>query len=1048
MRVKLLRISVSFGAVLSAYLVYALVAVRLIEPSVSAAPTSTRTVKDYKAARDLSNQAALALRPYFPEGAWELRKDVKLLGNDRVKLLISDYKSLPDGVMKLDQCTMMFFEEPNPNKEKAQPIILQAPEGALLKFDEDFDYRRGKIGKLIGGQLDGKVTIRRQPSHPGAADDLLIETKNLVLAEDRVVTPEAVNFRFGGSYGSGRELTILLTRQDPVGKQSKTPQISGVRSLTLTREVTVHMVMMSDDAPSGDVFPAGPAAFGQQPQLPPAPAPKAQQPPVKITCQGPFCFDLEHSVATFNEKVDVFRLNASGPSDEMNCELLAIHFVEREDPTKPAAKQPQTKRPANLANLEARWIEARGDPVIIRAPSQGAQVRGQRVEYDLKTGRIVVDGPGTLQGASPRNPSGLYAAQWSHQLRVEPLVGEQLVIVQGGAMVKLTDLGPRAADGSPQTGTLWADEIRAWLITTPTSAVTAAQPAAPAAGPARHETIQTVAVRTPGAAPPPGPRDETRPKRVLAQGAVRVESPQLIGATGQLDAIFVLTPPLAAGAAAGANQTGPGSPAASQSPGNRGRTTRSEQQFRVAGSKMEIHLAVRGQATAVSELFLDGKALLVEAKTAKPEDKPLVVSGDRLEVFKADLPDTKIVVIGKPGKVEARGLSLAGPEIDLERASNLLWIDGPGRMVGPAPGDGSLAAAGAPGKAPPRALPPGAAPPAGADNLDITWTGRMRFDGHTAHFERGVVAHTATWQARTETLDATLQRTIDFAHPPDPNSKAEPATLEQLVCAGGPRGRVEFESRSNDESGQLESIDRMEAPDLALNRTTGGIDAHGPGWVSSVRRGMAAAASSRGLAGTPPAGPQAKPVAARKPTGTGGSDPNALTYLTVHFARSISGNMYKRELTFANQVKCIYGPVPTWETVLDVENPDQAGPDAINLTTDALTVREAPGRLTGERSWLELETQGNTQADGMGITARAHRLTFAEQKSLMVLEGDGTSNASVFRQTTPGGPVSTTTASRILFWPNTSRVEVDNGRFIDLGPMPGSPARRDDNKTT
>ncbi len=69
---------------------------------------------------------------------------------------------------------------------------------------------------------------------------------------------------------------------------------------------------------------------------------------------------------------------------------------------------------------------------------------------------------------------------------------------------------------------------------------------------------------------------------------------------------------------------------------------------------MEIHLAVRGSQTAVSELFLDGKALLAEAKTAKPDDKPLLVTGDRLEVIRADLPDTKIVVFGKPGHVEAR----------------------------------------------------------------------------------------------------------------------------------------------------------------------------------------------------------------------------------------------------------------------------------------------------------------------------------------------------------------------------------------------------------
>ncbi len=527
-------------------------------------------------------------------------------------------------------------------------------------------------------------------------------------------------------------------------------------------------------------------------------------------------------------------------------------------------------------------------------------------------------------------------------------------------------MGARSADGAPQSGTLWADEIRAWL-TSPPPADGAADRAAcrcAAAAPLqpRGGVVQPTTIRKPaGAAAGPalGEREETRPKRVLAQGAVRVESPQLIGATGQLDAIFVPTPPLAAGEA--------GPPAARQArppPNPAQRSARSEQQFRVAGSKMEIHLAVRGSQTAVAELFLDGKALLAEAKTAKPEDKPLLVTGDRLEVFRADMPDTKIVVIGKPGKVEARGLTLAGPEIQ-SRACHQPAVD-----RWPRPHDRACA-----GRSIPRRS--ATASPSAAGGCK---TGRIQAistslgpvgcnsTGIRPTSSETVVARTATWLVRTETLDASLQRTIDFAHPPDPNSKAEPAALEQLVCTGGPRGRVEFENRSTDETG-LSSIDRMEAPDLALNRTTGGIDAHGPGWVSSVRRGAAAAAVARAC----PAVPRRRrnPAADKKPPDQGRSDPNALTYLAVQFARSISGNMYKRELTFANQVKCIYGPVLAWDAKLDVENPDQAGPDAMNLTTDALTVREAPGRLAGERGWLELETKGNTQAEGMGITARA-----------------------------------------------------------------------------
>ena len=100
--------------------------------------------------------------------------------------------------------------------------------------------------------------------------------------------------------------------------------------------------------------------------------------------------------------------------------------------------------------------------------------------------------------------------------------------------------------------------------------------------------------------------------------------------------------------------------------------------------------------------------------------------------------------------------------IDLDKRTNMLWIDGPGRILtGPAIKQ-SLAAQAQP-----------AARPAEQGNLDITWTGKMHFDGHTAHFERTVVARTTTWLVRTETLDASLQRTIDFTAP-TPTAKPSP----------------------------------------------------------------------------------------------------------------------------------------------------------------------------------------------------------------------------------------------------------------------------------
>ena len=112
------------------------------------------------------------------------------------------------------------------------------------------------------------------------------------------------------------------------------------------------------------------------------------------------------------------------------------------------------------------------------------------------------------------------------------------------------------------------------------------------------------------------------------------------------------------------------------------------------------------------------------------------------------------------------------------------------------------------------------------------------------------------------------------------------------------------------------------------------------------------------------------------------------------------------------------------------------------MTCDQLTVRETADRAPAqgdrqERGFLELEALGNTLVEGNGFTARAHRLTFAEKKSLLVLEGDGRSDAQLFRQPLPGGPTSQAAARRILYWQSTNRVEIDDARFFDFGQFTG-----------
>ncbi len=627
---------------LAAYCAYAVTAVPLIEPSaekiegfVGPAPPPPPPRTD-------------VLTPFFPPGSWEL-KNPKILESERAMLLIKDYQNLPDGRVKLHPCTVVFFGNDAPRDElTAPPVILQAPEGAILKFDEPFDLKRAKVGRLIGGSLVGKVTIRRELSRPGAADDLRVTTRDVELTEDRVITPHPVDFHFGPSYGSGREMTILLTRHEKTaegkpGDEKKGIGITGVKSFELLRDVRMHLLLGGKDPQN---------VISAQPDE--APQRRNAEPPVEITCQGPFRFNLDKNIATFHDQVDVLRLNTNGPSDQMNCELLSI-FFERRDPAnaKPKPSRATGKPPSDSpSNLKARLVEARGNPVVVRSPSTGGQARCQRLEYDVKSGRISLQGTGTLHGAMQRNPAQKYQAQWSKELRYEPQSSlpeagsrqpAQMVSLVGGAHVRISDIGSRGPGGVAKPAALAAEEIHAWLD--PSSS---------------GDPAQSAQAQSPGVGIGRQGGGDLRPKRLLAQGSVRLDSVPLSGATGRLEAFFTAAP-VTAGA-----PNPPGTAGPNQRKAQGQRNSGAQQQFRFAGGQVQVRFTVRGDQTELTDVLMQGNAELRESKTAKPDEKPLLATGDRLQLAGGDGPDSQVTVAGRPAYVEARGMTLSGTNIQLD----------------------------------------------------------------------------------------------------------------------------------------------------------------------------------------------------------------------------------------------------------------------------------------------------------------------------------------------------------------------------------------------
>ena len=60
----------------------------------------------------------------------------------------------------------------------------------------------------------------------------------------------------------------------------------------------------------------------------------------------------------------------------------------------------------------------------------------------------------------------------------------------------------------------------------------------------------------------------------------------------------------------------------------------------------------------------------------------------------------------------------------------------------------------------------------------------------------------------------------------------------------------------------------------------------------------------------------------------------------VTFDNGITGDLGKREISFHDNVKAVYGPVTRWNEELDADRRGGLGEEGITLTCDTLTLAE------------------------------------------------------------------------------------------------------------
>jgi hypothetical protein len=1069
---RLLHSTVTLVAIIVAYELYVLAVVPWLEPSLAVRAKANITASDWDVGAHAITKYQRLLSAYFPPDHWSQQRTPKVIESGSVMLVLDDYDRHDDNRVDMSHFALVMF--PTPRDQGATPprdaIILEAPQGAHLQFDENFHPERGQLGQILHGVFPGPITIRSDMKNPGPDDDLLVETSDVEMNPKLLVSPNEVRFRLGPNVGSGRELEIRLLKDEQSESRSGGLKIAGIETMEVRREVKLRVFLggssllpgskpehssedrAADSEPrqlrrlpfasnaieNGDrnirlTSAEVPASQGEK-TAPPA------KPPVDVTCSGPFHFDFQTYIASFERDVEVVQLNANGPSDQLSCQQLDIHFAPKAaDGDAPPTADTTREQQKDLGKLVAQTAIAQGYPVVVVSPSRSAEARGGRVELQIPQRKVTIsggqdvsltygpnvlraptiqyqqpdrdatthignfhaDGPGTLHYLpDPKKPNQVFEAAWKSSVDLGRNSGQPMLTLAGRPQMLMTGMGE-----------LTADQVVVFL-----------------------RELDADADGTHDAAPT-GPNDTPHkfhvfPDRLDAVGQVEVDSPQLLARTRELKAQFqVETPPavlpiaasVPTAAAAAANSGTPAgnlgannSTGLNLSPRDNSATSPPGVTHQIVADEIQLQVAIRGSKAAPTNLACNGHVAFREVPKPGATDEPLDVRGGQLTADQLDTAARMIIHGAAPNQppgsqlteIKARGMTMRAADVNIDQGQNRLWVDGPGEAIVVPTHNvaGNASAAPTP--------------------FDIHWQGALDFDGRHVVFRRDITVVGADDRLWCDQLTGTLTSAVQFGQHSDPQ-KPE---LAEVEC----RGNVVIDHVARDTVG-LTSHERGQLARLTYNQQTGRVTGDGPGVLRSTHLGGQFSA-------TPMPSSGAKEPAANR---------SQLHFLRIDFQHGLDGNLTTKEIAFHERVHTIYGPVDAWEQELDANHPETLPSDTITVTSDDLNVNEDPvaahtsgeakaGSL-GKLGPVQMRATGSVQIDGSSpaqgtFAASAASAAYEQLKEMFILEGTDRQPATLRHQSGVGGKQITDTARKIQYNRITGQVQQDGVHMFEFTP--------------
>ena len=885
------------------------------------------------------------------------------------------------------------------SKEEAVCVVSEA---AQLEFATAFDEKTRTVGRVVSARLDGMVRIN-------GPQNLAVVGRNFVFDESTLLlqTFSPVKFRFQKNEGSATRMDMKLIPAEGVPGVDR-PHVSGVES--------VHLI-------------AGPNA--SDPQHPHVQLrvhlPNGEETiPINVICEDELEYRFATNTATLSHNVRAWR-GQGDTLEGLQCDLLTLKFQAKANTAKTAAKTTEPDFPGKPADFQmvetdlefssfkAESLNPDVSPVRITSRPRDIKAWMSELTYDagprslflssansskyvglqLKTSTLVAPeiqaqigersleslqclGDGELNFVDEQTGLIKFKARWQRHLSMRPDEQSGLNVIE---------LAEQADFSQPdQNRALGAELIRIWLAKAAMQFdLTATQDAGTQSNPV-----------------------EPQPKRVLAQGDVRLISPEMkINRSNELEIRFddappatslrsTSKPPLTTTPAVNAVKTsGGGITAADNSRRPKaGATSRADQKGfasipaeadRSLGPSVEIpfdappkpvdpfvvsadRIFARMQKEEgvkepkPREVQADGKVHIVQMKKGIPE---LSLRGNRVRIEIESEDKGVIQLVGNPALIQDKRFQIEGKDIHLDQGANQAWVAGAGELKLPIPENASLPELSA----------------AANRMLRVRWDEKMEFNGDEANFIGRVEAKLGNGTMHCEKMLVSLSERMSFQ---TKSNEANPE-LKSIKCYE----KVSFDYSSYLERRQVE-VYRGEVGEFVLNYQEGNVIAQGPGEVRAWSRKKS---NGNSTAMREDSNQANRPI----PT-----EVSEWEYTRIEFEGKLNGifdglttgQSKRQRVTVDDRVEVVHGPVQHPTEQIDPDNlPSKAG----TLRCHQLQIVNHTDSDRGKKKYQEMLGLGNAeiegQVDGRFFTASADEISFDGSTSFCTLRARGRHNA-------------------------------------------------------